>query len=81
MAKKDEEEYFDFGFTTFSEQELTNTEEIDNLKNRLNSVRKMFEPLLLNLMKNPDKEMIKWPNRKEILEKQLEKLREITKTD
>lgn len=81
MAKKDEEEVFDFGFTTFSESELSNSDELSDLKHRLNSVRKIFEPLLLNLMKNPDKEMIKWPNRKEVLEKQLEKLRDLTTTE
>jgi hypothetical protein len=81
MSKKDEEEVFDFGFTAVYESEISNSDEIETLKSKLNSVRKMFEPLLLNLMKNPEKEMIKWPNRKEILEKQLEKLKALTTTD
>lgn len=81
MAKNDDE--FDFGFTAVSEDDLfdpTITTQAEDLKNRLESVEKMILPLLQNLMKNPEKEMIKWPNRKEIIEKQIEKLLKLTRT-
>jgi hypothetical protein len=47
------------------------------LENRLEAVGKMFLPLLENLMKDPDKEMIKWPNRKPVIEKQIKKLKKL----
>lgn len=80
MAKNDDE--FDFGFTAVSEDDIidpTLTTQTEDLKLRLQSVEKMILPLLQNLMKNPEKEMIKWPNRKEIIEKQIEKLLKITR--
>jgi len=54
----------DFGFSAVSEQELKdglsdNQETID----KLHGLKKMIMPLLKNLMKNPDKEYILWPNR------------------
>jgi len=36
-------------------------------------------PLLANLLKNPDKDYIKWPNRKPIIEAQIAKILEITR--
>ena len=77
----DLDESDDFGFTFESENNqelLSSQEQIKDLQNRLKAVEKMFLPLLENLMKDPDKEMIKWPNRKPILEKQIKKLKKIT---
>lgn len=74
----------DFGFTFTDESEIvkpiysSTEEEIDDLKQRLIALRKIFLPLLENLNKDPDKEMIKWPNRKDILDKQIKKLINIT---
>lgn len=76
----------DFGFTFASEDEIviTNTqhlslnEQIDDLKQRLHAVNSIFMPLLENLSKDPDKAMIKWPNRKEVLDKQIKKLKSLT---
>lgn len=75
----------DFGFT-FSEDEIMNnmtqhlslTEQVEDLKQRLHAVNIIFMPLLENLSKDPDKPMIKWPNRKEILDKQMKKLKALT---
>lgn len=72
----------DFGFTFSDELDLTTStkaytslsEEVVDLRNRLIAVQKIFLPLLKNLGKEPEKEMIKWPNRKEILDKQIDKL-------
>jgi hypothetical protein len=68
----------DFGFTFTNESELSNDVEISNLQDRLKQLRDMFLPLLENLNKNPDKDMIKWPNRKAVLDKQIKKLKELT---
>jgi len=75
----------DFGFT-FAEDEIMNnmtqhlslTEQVEDLKQRLHAVNIIFMPLLENLSKDPDKPMIKWPNRKEILDKQMKKLKALT---
>jgi len=42
-------------------------------------VEKMIMPLLYNLMKNPQDIYIKWPNRKEIIQKQIQKIVSITR--
>lgn len=74
----------DFGFSFTNEDEITQPiysskdEEIDDLKDRLHALQKIFLPFLENLCKDPDKPMIKWPNRKEILDKQIKKLMNIT---
>ena len=78
-------ESHDFGFTFTDEDEITTpvysslSEEVDDLKKRLQAVQKIFLPLLENLARDPDKPMIKWPNRKEIIEKQIEKFLELTR--
>lgn len=68
----------DFGFTFVDGDSLTDVSEAEDLKNRIKELRKMFLPLLQNLNKNPEKDMIKWPNRKELLDKQIKKLLELT---
>ncbi len=50
-----------------------------DVKNKLSSVEKLILPLLVNLMKNPEKENIKWPGRAPIIEKQIEKILAITR--
>ena len=46
---------------------------------KLKKLEGLIVPLLVNLMKNPEKETIKWPNRKPIIEAQLEKILSITR--
>ena len=53
---------------------LKKTHKEDMLK-----VEKMIMPLLYNLMKNPQDIYIKWPNRKEIIQKQISKIVSITR--
>lgn len=91
MSKKNEyldlDDDDDFGFTFADEDEIIETnhtysslqEEVDDLKNRLVAIQKIFSPLLENLAKDPDKPMIKWPNRKDIIDKQIKKLNVLTK--
>jgi len=69
----------DFGFTFAKETDITPiTNEVDDLKQRLQAVRKIYLPLLENLAKNDDQPIIKWPNRGPILKKQIAKLKALT---
>jgi hypothetical protein len=54
---------FDFGFTT--EEELKSGEvelqsQLGSAQEKVEGLRKMIMPLLLNLKKDPDKNIIKW---------------------
>ena len=63
----------DFGFTFSDEEEIitSNTnynslsEEVDDLKQRLQALNKIFMPLLENLAKDSDKPMIKWQQKRD----------------
>ncbi len=44
------------------------------------TIEALVLPLLYNLMKNPDKEYILWPNRVEVIQKQIQRLLEVTKS-
>lgn len=69
----------DFGFTFSEETDLEPiSNEVDDLKLRLQAVRKIYMPLLENLAKNDDQPIIKWPNRGPILKKQIAKLKQLT---
>lgn len=76
----------DFGFTFEHEEDIVAgstkyasvNDEVADLKNRLHALRKIFMPLLQNLAKEPEKTMIKWPNRAEVIEKQMKRLTDIT---
>lgn len=74
----------DFGFSFGSEDEIAAealapvSDELTDLKNRLQAVRKIYLPLLQNLAKNSDQPIIKWPNRGPMLKKQIDKLTMLT---
>ena len=57
---------------------------LENLKasrdEDMGKLEKMIIPLLINLAKNPDKEYIRWPNRQEKIEKQIDQILSITRT-
>ena len=74
------EEIFDFGFTLVDEDELDTVQEIEkkvsetsstaeSTQDKLDKLFNAIQPLLTNLKKNPEKELIKWPNRVEKIEK------------
>ena len=46
---------------------------------KLRDVEDLILPLLLNLKKNPEKDMIHWPNRTAIIDKQIEKIKAVTR--
>ena len=49
-----------------------NTEQ--EVKDKLTQVEKLMMPLLVNLLKTADKDYIHWPNRKETVQEQIDKL-------
>jgi len=50
----------------------------EKYKEDMDKVEKLILPLLYNLMKNPEKDYIFWPNREEIINKQIAKIQDIT---
>ena len=47
---------------------------------KLEQVEKLIIPLLVNLMKNPDKSYIHWPNREPLIKSQMDKILAITRS-
>lgn len=77
----------DFGFTAATEEELTEpivsdvrAATVEELKAKLLEVEKLVMPLLVNLMKNPEKEYIRWPNRVPVIEQQIQKILAVTRS-
>ncbi len=74
----------DFGFSAVSEEDYNKvisdtTETAENFRNRLEEVEKLIIPFLKRLHSTGDKEYIYWPNRKPIIEKQIEKILKLTR--
>ena len=73
----------DFGFTAVDDPHITARQSLDvvstNIRNKLQEVERLILPLLQNLMKNPEKEYILWPNRQEQIQKQIDKILAITR--
>ena len=74
----------DFGFTATDEEEYNaviseKADTIEEYKNRLTEVEKIILPFLMKLIKTSDQPIIKWPNRKPILEAQVQKILNLTR--
>lgn len=74
----------DFGFTAESEEEFEaviaeKEETVEEYKQRLEQVEKIILPFLTKLLKTADQPIIKWPNRKPILEAQIQKILNLTR--
>ena len=52
----------------------------EEYKVKVESIENLILPLLYNLLKNPDKEYILWPNRTEVIQKQIDKILQVTRT-
>jgi magnesium transporter len=52
---------------------------VEEYKLRLHEVEKIIMPFLTNLLKTSDQPVIKWPNRKPILEAQIQKILNLTR--
>tara|TARA_R110000851_G_scaffold141324_2_gene279155 strand:- start:5029 stop:5280 length:252 start_codon:yes stop_codon:yes gene_type:complete len=64
---------YDFGFSLMTETEIKQEELklkkiVEKESYKLDKVREMITPFLTNLMKDPEKEYIYWPERKEKVE-------------
>ena len=46
---------------------------------KLGQVEDLILPLLYNLQKNPEKDYIHWPNRTAVIDKQIEKIKAVTR--
>jgi len=81
MEFKEEDYAFDFGFTAVTEQELSVVSdaksEAEETSEKLLALRKMIQPLLENLKKNPEKDYIYWPNRTATIDAFIEKINKI----
>lgn len=82
------DESFDFGFNIVSEEELKKYEQqlskqLEETKvtatSTLEGLKKMYQPLLDNLKKDPGKQYIFWPNRTSIIEQFEKKVDEYIK--
>jgi hypothetical protein len=69
----DEED--DFGFTFIDSEEMKT-----QTKDKVEGLRKMILPLLNNLMKNPEKDTIYWPDREKSIKKFIKKMDDYIKT-
>ena len=84
------DELFDFGFTLVDENELEAVQtataqvasvssNVEETQEKLNKLYNAIQPLLNNLKMNPEKEYIHWPNRTAIIDKQIEKIKAVTR--
>lgn len=76
---------FDFGFTATDEEEynsIINQKEntVEEYKAKLQEVEKLIIPFLTKLLKTADQPIIKWPNRKPVLETQIQKILKLTRS-
>lgn len=71
---------YDFGFTFHDESEID-----EQIKSSVSATEKTYQaklqkvgdiviPFMENLMRDPEKVMIRWPNRAEVVQKQLNKI-------
>jgi hypothetical protein len=74
--------YGDLSFADETEIQRTSPleDKVVSLHTRMNEIRKIYLPLLEKLSEQPDKDLIKWPGRKGILDQYKEKLIKLTDT-
>lgn len=68
------DEDFDFGFTTKSSEEIELTLKKTVELEKVQGLRNMIMPLLNNLMKDPEKDTIVWPNREKKIKEFIKKM-------
>ena len=74
----------DFGFSAVSEEEYNKVisdtaDTAEEFKARLEQVEKLVLPFFTKLLKTSDKEYIYWPNRKTLVESQIQKILALTR--
>lgn len=72
----------DFQFETVEEVDTQEVHDAvqDAYKKQMQALEKLIVPVLKNLMKNPENETIKWPNRTEAIRGQIAKITAITRS-
>jgi hypothetical protein len=75
---------FDFGFTATDEEEYNSIisqkdDTVEEYKARLAEAEKLILPFLLKLLKTADQPIIKWPNRKPVIEEQIQRILKVTR--
>ena len=76
----------DFGFSAVSEEEYNavineKADTVDEYAARLKELEKLVLPFFTKLLKTADKEYIYWPNRKSIVESQIQKILALTRNE
>jgi len=74
----------DFGFTAEDDEDYEaviaeKDETVEEYKQRLEEVEKLILPFLTKLLKTADQPVIKWPNRKPVIEGQIQKILNLTR--
>ena len=59
----------DFGFSATTEQDIIQRHVADNYQPVLDTIWNAINPLLTNLQKDPDKDVLKWPGRADAIKK------------
>lgn len=68
----------DFGFSVITEEDYIN-QNMPEYVTDMSELEKLIVPFLDKLLIDSDKPLIKWPNRKEIIESQKNKILSITR--
>lgn len=84
ILKEYEQPEDDFGFSTISEKDYDHainksTQTAEEYKTKLQQVEKLILPFLKKLLETADQEYIHWPNRKPIIEQQIQKILKLTR--
>lgn len=53
----------------------------EQYKKKIRDVESLVLPLLINLTKNPEREYIKWPNRAQAVQAQIDRILQVTRAD
>jgi hypothetical protein len=74
----------DFGFSAVSEEEYNavineKADTAEEFQARLQQVEKLVLPFFTKLLQTSDKEYIYWPNRKKLVEDQIQKILKLTR--
>ncbi len=74
----------DFGFSAVSEEEYNavineKADTAEEYQARLQQVEKLVLPFFTKLLQTADKEYIYWPNRKKLVEDQIQKILKLTR--
>ena len=68
----------DFGFTFADSNEIR--QQVTSTEDKLAGLQAMIMPLLNNLMKNPEKDTILWPNRDKKIKEFIKKMNDYIKS-